>query len=295
MVLAHDRRQVPLELAEQVAEPAVAVAIGLALAVFLPQRHQRHAGPLQLPRHHRPVRLDPAPEPGPAARPGKQQPVQRPRRSDRRAAARTGRPPRPAPDIPGSCCAPPRSCTRSPVAQPRRRARRSKVLNCRIVSLFFAGIRFSLLQETDAQVLTHRNAAHACRQSVRSMIERRPASNRNAVRLHSGTASGFTSETRPDRVGIHTRVAGHRSRYPPGFGARARDRLGATRGAGSSCTSLVRGIASLGLCYSGTYQTEGANGRLIPNWSSVTRTGIDLPTLKILNLATGPQWRPQAS
>src|SRR5918995_2917093 len=76
MVLAHGRRQSALELAEQVAEPAVAVSTGLSLAVFLPQRHQRHAGPLQFARNHRPVRLDPAPEAWPAARPGKQQLLQ---------------------------------------------------------------------------------------------------------------------------------------------------------------------------------------------------------------------------
>ena len=76
MVLAHGRRQSALELAEQVAEPATAVSTGLALAVFLPQRHQRHAGPHKFARNHRPVRLDPAPEAWPAARWGKQQLLQ---------------------------------------------------------------------------------------------------------------------------------------------------------------------------------------------------------------------------
>ena len=61
MVLAHHRRQPPLEPAQQIAEPAVAVALGMDLSVFLPQDHHRHAGPLQLARQGRPVRLDAAP------------------------------------------------------------------------------------------------------------------------------------------------------------------------------------------------------------------------------------------
>ena len=59
MVLAHHRRQSPLEPAQQIAEPAVAVAVRLDLAVFLPEDHHRHARPLQLARQSRPVRFHP--------------------------------------------------------------------------------------------------------------------------------------------------------------------------------------------------------------------------------------------
>jgi hypothetical protein len=57
VVLAHDRRQPPLELAVQVAEARVAVAVGLRLPVLLPQDHQADAGPLHLAGQRRPVRL----------------------------------------------------------------------------------------------------------------------------------------------------------------------------------------------------------------------------------------------
>jgi hypothetical protein len=59
MVLAHHRRQPPLEPAQQVAEPAVAVALWMDLPVFLPKDRHRDAGSFQLARQRRPVRLDP--------------------------------------------------------------------------------------------------------------------------------------------------------------------------------------------------------------------------------------------
>jgi len=61
MVLAHHRRQPPLEPAQEIAEPAVAVAARVGLPVFLPQDRHRHAGPLQLARQFRQVRFDPPP------------------------------------------------------------------------------------------------------------------------------------------------------------------------------------------------------------------------------------------
>ena len=61
MVLAHHWRQPPLEPAQEIAEPAVAVAVRMDLPVFLPQDRHRHAGPLQLARKFRPVRFDPPP------------------------------------------------------------------------------------------------------------------------------------------------------------------------------------------------------------------------------------------
>ena len=61
MVLAHHRRQPSLEAAKQIAEPAVAVALGMDLSVFLPEDRHRDARTLQLARQGRPVRLDPPP------------------------------------------------------------------------------------------------------------------------------------------------------------------------------------------------------------------------------------------
>jgi len=61
MVLAHHWRQSPLEAAQQIAEARVAVATGMRLPVFLPHDNHRDAGPLQLARQRRPVRLDPPP------------------------------------------------------------------------------------------------------------------------------------------------------------------------------------------------------------------------------------------
>ncbi|HXZ17476.1 MAG TPA: hypothetical protein VEH77_16205 [Roseiarcus sp.] len=61
VMLAHHRRQTALEAAQEIAEPAVAVAVGMGLPVFLPQDRHRHAGAFQLARQRRPVRLDPPP------------------------------------------------------------------------------------------------------------------------------------------------------------------------------------------------------------------------------------------
>jgi hypothetical protein len=57
VILPHDRREPPLERAEQIAEPAVAIALRVGLAILLPQQHQIDAGPLQLAGERRPVRL----------------------------------------------------------------------------------------------------------------------------------------------------------------------------------------------------------------------------------------------
>src|SRR6202011_5786909 len=57
MMLAHHRRKPPLELAEQIAEPAVAVTIRFGLPIFLPQHHQAHARALELTRQRSPIRL----------------------------------------------------------------------------------------------------------------------------------------------------------------------------------------------------------------------------------------------
>ena len=61
MVLAHHRRQPPFESTKQIAEAAVAVALGMGLSVFLPEDRHRDARTLQLARQGRPVRLDPPP------------------------------------------------------------------------------------------------------------------------------------------------------------------------------------------------------------------------------------------
>jgi hypothetical protein len=61
MVLAHHRRQPPLEPTQQIAKPRITVPAGLGLPIFLPQDHHRHARPLQLARQRRPVRLDAPP------------------------------------------------------------------------------------------------------------------------------------------------------------------------------------------------------------------------------------------
>ena len=61
VVLAHHRAQPSLEPAKQIAEPAVAVTLLVDLPIFLPQDHHRYAGPLQLARQGRPIRLDPTP------------------------------------------------------------------------------------------------------------------------------------------------------------------------------------------------------------------------------------------
>ena len=55
--MAKARARPPLKGPERGAEPSIRVAIGMALAIFLPQQGQRHALALQLGRDIRPVRL----------------------------------------------------------------------------------------------------------------------------------------------------------------------------------------------------------------------------------------------
>ena len=57
MGLPHGRRQPPLPGAKQLAEPAVAVALGVGGAMLLPHELQRYARPLQLAMDRRPVGL----------------------------------------------------------------------------------------------------------------------------------------------------------------------------------------------------------------------------------------------
>ena len=61
VVLAHHGSQPPFEPTQQIAEPAVAVTLGMDLPVFLPEDRHRHARTFQLARQARPVRLDPPP------------------------------------------------------------------------------------------------------------------------------------------------------------------------------------------------------------------------------------------
>ena len=56
MGLAHGRRDAAAPFAVEVAEPAVAVAVGMLAAIFLPQQHQRHAAAAQLGMDVGPVR-----------------------------------------------------------------------------------------------------------------------------------------------------------------------------------------------------------------------------------------------
>lgn len=57
VTVAECRARPALERAEPVAEPSVAVTVGMGGAIFLPKQRQRHALALQLTRDHRPIRL----------------------------------------------------------------------------------------------------------------------------------------------------------------------------------------------------------------------------------------------
>jgi hypothetical protein len=57
MVLAHHGREAALELPEEIAEAAVAVALGVDVPVLLPEHHEVDARPLRLTCKRGPVRL----------------------------------------------------------------------------------------------------------------------------------------------------------------------------------------------------------------------------------------------
>ena len=56
-MLAHHRRQAPLELSKEITESTVAVAIAMDVAILLPEHLEIDAGPLHLARQRRPIRL----------------------------------------------------------------------------------------------------------------------------------------------------------------------------------------------------------------------------------------------
>ena len=195
-MLAHHRRQPPLELAEQIAKPAVAVTVRMALPIFLPQHHQVDAGPLQLAGQRRPIRLGAPAQARSSCRPGRTAAVPARRRSARPARANRARRLAPAANCPGSCCAPPPACGRSRARSPRRGAAATSIVICRMVSSLFAGIPASSLmieEGSDARVADPQGAAvgpwSACRWW--------PASPRNGGRLQFGMVAGFKSESRP--------------------------------------------------------------------------------------------------
>jgi hypothetical protein len=63
VMLAHHRRQPPLELPIKIAEARVAVAVQMSLAVLLPQHHQADARALELAGKSRPIGLGPPTKP----------------------------------------------------------------------------------------------------------------------------------------------------------------------------------------------------------------------------------------
>ena len=58
MMLAHHGREATLELAEEVAEARVAVAVRMRVPVLFSEHHEVDARPPHLPGQRRPVRLD---------------------------------------------------------------------------------------------------------------------------------------------------------------------------------------------------------------------------------------------
>ena len=191
MVLAHHRRQPSLEPAQEVAEPAVAVAVGMGLSIFLPQDRHRHARPLQLARQRHPVRLDASPLAGLGSRAPEQSQLQRlvgdvvrqrPRQAGRRRTfqivldgrARHAQTPS---DLPRAHPALVKSQQRSQLSHAQFPLRRHPSL---LVDHRRAG---------SASVADSRGADAGRRSRLRW-----PASFRNGGRLQIGTAAGIKSE-----------------------------------------------------------------------------------------------------
>jgi hypothetical protein len=105
---------VDLELAEQIAEPAVAITVRFALPIFLPQNHQAHTGASELaPALANPARCVGAGPP--ASRSAQTVAVRECRRSLGRLQAIPLA-------CPGSCCVPPPACGQSRARSPRHGA-----------------------------------------------------------------------------------------------------------------------------------------------------------------------------
>ncbi len=182
VLLAHRRRQALLEAAEQFAEAAVAVSVGMDAAIFLPEHKKRHARLLQFDGELGPIRLLASPlallDPGAGEQPmlerligqfARQWPGQarqrRPLQVILHGAARNTKHHR---NLAAAFPLPPS---------------RSICRNCLMVSLLFAGIKISsCTRRLDAKVADPGGIVRA---------ENRPVIDWNRGRLQLGTVAGY--------------------------------------------------------------------------------------------------------
>src|ERR1700724_154404 len=194
MMLAHHRGNPPFELAEQIAEPAVAVTVRLGLPIFLTQHHQAHARALELARQRSPIRLAASAQARLRAAPREQSLFEnvvgqlgrhRPSNSARLPAA----------DCPGSCCAPPPACGRSRARSPRHGAAATCIVTVAWSALSSPASPTSSLMRKGwlPESLTRRVVVRPFAPLSRGW----PASPRNGGRLQFGTVAGIKSESRP--------------------------------------------------------------------------------------------------
>ena len=170
--LPHGRRQPALPGPVELAPAAVLVAARIGSPVLLPEQHQRHAGPSQLPVHLDPVGLGLAPLPRHRPGAGEQQRLQRPVREPLRQG-------------------PSQPSRHHPVqAEPRRAARHPHRARNRPVG----GARL-LLQPQDLSYASHRHSLGWHRPPLASCAKgtRLPPSGRATTHPRKGVAD-FRSE-----------------------------------------------------------------------------------------------------
>ena len=190
MVLAHHRREAPFELAEQIAEPAVAVPVRVGVPVLLPQHHQIDAGPLQLARKRSPIRLDPPAQARPHAG-AAQTGAARERRSVISAGKGQLRPAASA-RLRLSWTVDRATPSVRPISRALTpsRARRNICRSWRMVSSLLAGIPFSSLSVEDGDAVVADPRGTAAPKSATGW----PASSRNGGRHQIGTVADIVSE-----------------------------------------------------------------------------------------------------
>ena len=181
--------------AVQLAEPRIAISVGMPLDVLVPQDLQRDVLALQLAVNRRPIGLAAPPVPLLLSGCGEELPFQHPCRSSRQAMANSARRQRAA-----STSAEPLTTPRRPDGQSRCRTHRRHLIEARRApgasrsSLLASSPPVAKAKGTDAKRQQRRSLSGRLHPGIPGEIisERRATSNRNGARDHPGIPGDFS-------------------------------------------------------------------------------------------------------